>query len=265
MNPKLRLAIIEDNSIDVIVLKHLISVISSDIEICGHATTVEQAITLIETQQPDIIFSDIELLGGNAFQVFEKLREKNTPVGELIFMSGTQHYDYVIKAINFTCLAFISKPLIEKEVKYAIDKAITRHTHRSQIETLMAHHSKKNKIAIPVAHHVREIVDIDTINYLEANGQCTIFHFKNKTAITAFRILGYFKKLLADDSDFFLIHQSFLVNVDEIKSFQIKTHTVTMKNDVTLEASRRYGSKFKDYWDTFRNKMPPKGDSSGMA
>jgi two-component system, LytTR family, response regulator len=266
MSPKLKLAIIEDNSIDTIVLKHLIKVISSDIEICGHAETVEQAIALIEVQQPDIIFSDIELSNGTAFQVFEKLYEKNIPIGELVFMSGAQRFDYVVKAINFACLAFVSKPLVENDVRFALEKANARHTHRSQIETLLAHtQQKKQKIVIPVAQHVREIVDIESINYFEAKGQCTIVHFKDKTAITAFRILGHFKKLLTDDLDFFLIHQSFLVNVNEVKSFQIKTHTVKMKNSVLLEASRRHASIFKDYWDSFNKRMPPKEDSNGGA
>jgi two-component system, LytTR family, response regulator len=255
MNSPLKLIILDSNPTDVIVLRHLLKLVSPDIEICGDAQSGAQALNLIETHHPDIIFSDTTLSDGEAFQVFEKLRQTNTPIGFLVFMSSAERFDYAIKAIDYACLAFITKPLSESSVGQAVAKARIANTHHVEIETLLAQHQKKSaKMVIPVAHNGREIVDCDTINYFEANGQCTIVHFINGTHVTAFRILGYFKKLLADDAPFFLIHQSFLINVNQVKSFHLPKHKVTMKNNVSLEASRRYGLNFKDYWREFDKK-----------
>lgn len=110
---------------------------------------------------------------------------------------------------------------------------------------------KKSKLIVPTAQNTREAVDVDRISYFEAKGQFTILHLSNGVQITAFRILGYFKKLLADDNDFYQIHHSLFINAGQVKSFRGKTHEVTMMNGTVLEASRRMTSKFKTYWDEF--------------
>jgi two-component system, LytTR family, response regulator len=258
MNPKLKAIIIEDHAIDVIVICHLIKNVSPDIEICGNAANIAQAVELIELHQPDIIFMDIELSDGSAFQVIEILQRKDTPIGALIFMSATQRYDYAVKGIEYACLSFMSKPLTERAVRDAIDKVKNQHTHRFEIETLLAHHQKKsNKILLPIIRHGREIVESDAINYFEAEGQCTNVHLIDGSFITALRILGHFKKLLSTETDppFFLIHQSFLINVDQVKSFNLLKHSVIMKNDITLETSRRHGANFKNYWQEYDKKI----------
>ena len=110
---------------------------------------------------------------------------------------------------------------------------------------------KKSKLIVPTAQNTREAVDVDRISYFEAKGQFTILHLSDGVNITAFRILGYFKKLLADDKDFYQIHHSLFVNAEHVQSFRGKTHEVTMMNGAVLEASRRMTSKFKTYWDEF--------------
>jgi two-component system, LytTR family, response regulator len=252
MNLKLTLLIIEDNPIDTIIVRHLLKTVSPHVEICGEAVAVEEAVTLIETLQPNIILSDIELADGSAFEILKKLHEKKVPFGEIIFMSSTEHYDYAVKAIEYACVALIQKPLSENVLRQALEKAYNQRTNQVQIETLLAHQQEKNhKLVVPIAHNGKEFVDFETINYFEAAGQCTIVHFVDGTYLTAFRILGHFKKLLVDDRNFFLVHQSFLVNVSQVRNFHHKTHKITMKNNNSIEASRRYRSSFKDYWNGF--------------
>lgn len=255
MNVNLRLLIIEDNPIDTIIVRHLLKIVAPKIEICGEAISVIQAVSLIETLQPDIILSDVELSDGSAFEIFEQLHEKHIPFGEIIFMSSTERYDYVTKAIDYACLAYISKPLFENSLRNALEKAYNHQTQLAQSETQMTYHPKNNnKLVIPIAQNGKEIIDIETINYFEAAGQCTIIHFVDGTRLTAFRILGYFKKLLSDDKNFFLVHHSFLLNVNHVKNFYIKTHEIVMKNSSAVETSRRHGSSFNNYWRS-HNKM----------
>jgi two-component system, LytTR family, response regulator len=254
MNANLKLLIIEDNPIDTIIVRHLLKIVAADIEICGEAISVAQAVALLETHRPDIILSDIELTDGSAFEVLKKLHEKNVPFGEIIFMSSTERYDYAVKAIECACLALISKPLSESTLRNALEKAYVQRTQREQIETLLEHHQKRNnKLVIPIAQNGKEIIDSDTINYFEAAGQCTIIHFVDGSRLTAFRILGHFKKILADNRNFFLVHHSFLINVNHVRNFHIKTHQIVMKNNSSVEASRRHGSNFSDYWRNFSN------------
>jgi two-component system, LytTR family, response regulator len=258
MSASLNLLIIEDNPIDTIIVRHLLKVVAPNIEICADVTNIEQAITAIETHKPDIILSDIELADGSVFEVFKRLHEKNVHIGEIIFMSSTEYFEYAVKAIDHACLAYISKPLSENILRQALEKAQNKHTQQIQIEEIVAHAQKNSKkLIIPVAHNGKEIVESNTINYFEAMGQCTVVHLVGGAQITAFRILGYFKDLFANDHNFFLVHQSFLVNVNQVKSFQAKNRKVILKNDTIIEASRRCGSNFKNLWNVSNQNLSP--------
>jgi two-component system, LytTR family, response regulator len=253
MRIPMKLIILDPNSTDIITLRHLLKIVSPDIEICGEADNIAQAINLIDRHRPDIIFSEILLADGTAFQVFDTLRQSNIPIGSLICTTNMETYEAAITAIEYACLAFLSKKhLSQNSLSHALEKVKDRHKHHLGVESLLNQQPKKqNKIVIPVAHNGREIVDIDSINHFEAIGQCTIVHLVNGSQITAFRILGYFKKQLTPDYNFFLIHHSLLVNVEQVKSFHLVKHKVTMKNNISLEASRRQGSSFKEYWREF--------------
>jgi two-component system, LytTR family, response regulator len=249
MKTPLKLIILDSNSLDVITIRHLLKIVSPDIEICGDADNVAQAISLIDEHRPDIVFSDVQLSDGTAFQVFETLRQNNTPLGSLICTTNTETFEAVVTALEYDCVAFLSKKnLSQNSLAHALAKVHDKYKHEALLTQLP---KKQNKIAIPVAHNGREIVDINSINHFEAMGQCTLVHLVNGTQITAFRILGHFKKQLTPEYNFFLIHHSLLINVEQVKSFHLVKHKVTMKNNISLEASRRQGSSFKEYWREF--------------
>jgi two-component system, LytTR family, response regulator len=251
----MKVIIIEDNSIDTAILTHILQKISPDINICGNAKNINQAIELIENHQPDVIFSDIALKDGSAFHVFETLKQKNIPISALIFMSSSQNFENALKAIAHNCLAFMTKPLSKSIVSDALNKANIHINNPVEINILSAQHPVNRKIIVSIAHNNKIIIDKDTINYFEAKGQCTIIHLVNGTHMTAFHILGYYQKLLVDDTDFFLIHRSFLVNLKQVKNFQSKTNKITVGNNIVLTFSRRHGLLFKAYWNKLYQKF----------
>ena len=254
MSQKLKAVIIEDNPISVIILRHCLRVVNPEIEICGDANSINQAVILIETYSPDIIFLDIELKDGLSFQVADIIRQKGRHLGDLVFTSETERYEYLLKAIEYACLDFLPKPITENAVRRVIEKAQERYKHRILFEHLQEHKpQKKPKILIPIAQNSKEAVEIAKIAYFEAKGQCTIVHLSDGSYITAFRILGYFKKLLAENPDFYQIHHALLVNIAQIKCFRHKTHEITMLNGVVLEASRRLSAGFKGFWNELSN------------
>lgn len=111
--------IIEDEHV---ARKQLISYLSSidyTIEIVGHLSSIAECESWFgEHPQPDIIFSDIELLDGNIFIFLDK-HEITSPI---IF---TTAYDqYVLKAFDTIGIAYVLKPYTEEQIKKAITKCL---------------------------------------------------------------------------------------------------------------------------------------------
>lgn len=178
---------------------------------------------------------------------------------EIIFITAHQRYDYATKAIDFSCLAFLSKPIDPEILRGAIEKAKEKQTQKIQIDQLLAKlqalDERHAHIIIPTANNNKVAVPIADITHFEADEQMTKVYLQDGLNKVAFRRLGHFKKILMDEYDFFLIHNSILINIEQVKSFKSKDLTITFKNNTCVTASRRYGSDFGVYWNTFnRNK-----------
>ena len=199
--PKLKTAIIESNRTNIAILQHHLNVINPEIEICGYAEDIPQAVDLIEKQQPDIIFLDIQLKDGLSFQVADIICQKGVRLGELIFLSSVDRYEYALKAMEYACLGFILKPITENAVRRATEKATQRCMQRTLFEYIMQQKSQAiSEIAVPTEQNSKNLIDVTKITYFEAQGQRTRIHFTDCSFTTVARTLGYFKKQLANST-----------------------------------------------------------------
>lgn len=119
---------------------------------------------------------------------------------------------------------------------------------KALLARLQTRHERSRHLIIPTAHNNKISVSIADITYFEADGPTTIVHFKDKSNLIAFRILGYFKKMLLADHPFFLIHNSLLLNTEQIRAFDYAKLTINLTNGESLKTSRRLGKQFKKYW-----------------
>src|ERR1700741_4790692 len=118
----------------------------------------KDALIAVEEQQPQIVFLDIEMPKMNGFEMLEKLPEINF---EIVF---TTSYDqYAIKAIRFSALDYLLKPIDRDELQKAVQKVVNRMKYPlpQQIEILLQklNHPTApiNKIAIPTMEGLQMI------------------------------------------------------------------------------------------------------------
>jgi len=185
------------------------------LDICYSATN---ALKSIQEQRPQILFLDIEMPYMNGFEMLEKLPELNF---KLIF---TTSYDqYAIKAIRFSALDYLLKPVDKDELQKAVQKAITASDDPlpQQLEILLhkLNHPKVvvNKIAIPTIEGL-QMVPVESIIRCEADRNYTNLFLKNKGKITASRNLKDLEEMLEDYS-FVRVHHSYLVNLNEVEKY----------------------------------------------
>jgi two-component system, LytTR family, response regulator len=206
------------------------------LDICNSGATALQS---IRRQKPQILFLDIEMPHMNGFQLLEKLPEIDF---DLIF---TTSYDqYAIKAIRFSALDYLLKPIDQEELKKAVQKAVSgvKHPLPEQIEILLEklNHptiAVNKKIAIPTMEGLQMVLVENIIN-CESDRNYSVLFLKNKQKIIASRSLKEIEEMLYDYS-FVRVHHSHLVNLNEVEKY-IKGEGgyLLMSDGTTVDVSR---------------------------
>jgi two-component system LytT family response regulator len=208
------------------------------VKVVGICYSGREALQEIQEQQPQLLFLDIEMPQMNGFELLQKIPD---PEFDLIF---TTSYDqYAIKAIRFSALDYLLKPIDRDELQAAVHKVTGRnHPPLARQLELLIHKmnlpaSQINKVALPTMEGL-QMVPVDSIISCEADSNYTIVILKNKQKIVVSRTLKDIEEILEDYS-FFRIHHSYLVNINEINKYvKGEGGYVVMSDASTIDVSR---------------------------
>lgn len=191
---------------------------------CPHVNVValcsngEDAIRVIKVSNPDLVFLDVEMPRMNGFAMLEKLEQINF---HLIFVTS---YDaYALKAIRFSAIDYLLKPINRDELKAAVEKVFSRiqaplpEQLKIVLEKMQHPVSSINRIAFPTIEGL-QMLAIESIISGEADDNYTTLHLKGNKKIVVSSTLKVIEELLEDHS-FIRIHRSYLVNVKEIEKY----------------------------------------------
>ncbi|WP_024769733.1 LytR/AlgR family response regulator transcription factor [Aquimarina macrocephali] len=207
------------------------------------ANSVTEAVDKIKNYNPDVVFLDIELQSGIGFDILTQIDTINF---EVIFT--TAYEQYAIQAIKFSSLDYLLKPLSIEELKNAIEKAKKKkdqEIYKKQLETLIDNlqQPKFNKICLSTADSV-EFINVEDIIYCKANGAYTSFILKDNISLLVSKHLKEYENLLIEQQ-FMRIHNSFLINLKEVKKF-VKSDGgyIIMNNNDSINISKNKKEKF---------------------
>jgi two-component system LytT family response regulator len=211
----------------------------SNVSVEALCATIDEAITAIHSIKPDIVFLDIEMQQETGFDLLNRLHDIDF---EVIFI--TAYSEYAIKAIKFSAIDYLLKPIDIEELKVAVQRVAQkregRTSKRLQIlrDNLSTTQKDKLKIALPTAHGMI-FTGIENILYCEASSNYTVLYTADGKEYVASKTLKEYEDLLTDHN-FFRIHHSYLVNIGAIKKY-VKGDGghVVLKNDVSLDVSKR--------------------------
>lgn len=236
----LKVVIVEDEKKSRETLKAMLEEFCKDIKVLATAGSVAEAVKVLSVVSPDVVFLDIELQSGQGFDVLEQIKN---PSFEVIFTTAFEKY--AIKAIKFSSLDYLLKPIDLDELKQAVEKARNRvdtGIYREQIDTLMQNLSKESyrqeKICLATTIGM-EFIAIEDIIVCKADGSYTSFLLKNKSTLMVSKHLKEYEMLLADHH-FMRVHNSYLINLKEVKKY-IKADGgyIIMSNDSHVSLSPR--------------------------
>ena len=225
----------EDNSRDL--LLNLINRYCPDLEIIGIATSVDDAVELINSKKPDLIFLDVEINGGNGFDILNKVDTKKIGI---IFTTG--YNQFAIKAIKFSAIDYLLKPIDFEELIDAVKKykeSLNVVTDERQLVIKSMNKSDKEILSLVIPsvkgftiHNVKDIL------WLRSDGSYTTFKIK-KEQIVASKPIGHFEDILPSEQ-FYRIHNRTIINMSMIKEYlKGKGGTVVLLDGEQLEVSER--------------------------
>ncbi|MDX2430278.1 MAG: LytTR family DNA-binding domain-containing protein [Bacteroides sp.] len=236
----IKAVIIDDEPAMVEVNSRLLAEYFPDIQMAGSASSVESGIALIRKQNPDLVLLDIELKHEKGFQILQSLKPYHFKV---VFITG--HDSFAIKAIKFSALDYILKPVNESEFQQSIQNAVelieSKANSQSQADVLMdsfkrERQAKKLVLRTSDSLHVINVADI---YFCKSDNSYTTFYFRRNEEIVVSKSLKDYENLLTE-FDFFRAHQSYLVNLNHIsKVSKTDGGFIVMKNKKQVPVSSR--------------------------
>ena len=202
--------IIDDEQSARITLEAMIQKFCPGVEVCGMAGNLEEGIRLIERLQPDLIFLDIQMPGGNGFQLLEKL---NGQFPAIIF---TTAYDqYALKALKLGALDYLLKPIDLLELQEAIEKVAPKSLENEEADSFTNWDGQPQGKLVVSTLEGYYILKFPDIVRLEADRNYTNIHVLDGQKLVSSRTLGFFEERLPKGM-FFRTHKSHIVNLNEI-------------------------------------------------
>ena len=210
--------IVDDEPYSCESLATLIERYCPDVKLLDICYSGADALKAIQEQVPTLLFLDIEMPGMNGFEMLQQLPSINFSI---IF---TTSYDqYAIKAIRFSALDYLLKPVDREDLQTAVRTATesARHSLPQQIEILLQKLKQPtiaiNKIAIPTMEGL-QMLFVENVISCSSDSNYTVLQLKNKQKITASRTLKEIEEMLEDYS-FLRVHHSYLVNLNEVEKY----------------------------------------------
>lgn len=204
-----------------------------EIEIIGKYTNWKQALSGIRSQNADILFLDISMPEKTGFDLLELVPNLTA---EVIFV--TAHTEFAMEAFNFDVCGYVLKPISDKALLKAVDRAIARTLLKRRAAG--NNESKDVKIGIPDDGGIRYI-NVGEIIYCESQNRYTKVVTTGEEITSSYN-LGRYQETLTQDF-FYQIHRSFIINLNHVSRYDTSGFAV-MSNGMEIPVSKTHRDVF---------------------
>lgn len=214
----IRILLVDDELDALDLMEGLLSNIAG-VEVVGKASTRFDALSLMLTQRPDVIFQDIQMRGENGLDLVDEYR-KHAFSGKIVFV--TAHVQYAVDAIKMSAFDYLLKPVDLDELRTLVLRLLADFTQADQTSL---YHTKKLKIPTRTGYI---LILQEEIAYCEADGNYTKITKSDSEQVTTSIHLGKLEEDL-DKQQLFRISRSVIMNVNYLVSVNKGKQECTLK------------------------------------
>ena len=190
-----------------------------EVQVMAVCASPEEGIDAIKSLVPDLVFLDVQMPRLSGFDVLQQTSPLSSAV---IFVSA---YDkYAIKAIRFSALDYLLKPVDIDELIHAVrkvanqmDALATQHYYQSVLNNIQHHSGAILRLAVPSGEGI-DLFNTEEIILCQAEGRYTTVHLINGRKKLISKTLKDFENILSE-SGFFRVHHSYLINLKHVQKY----------------------------------------------
>lgn len=225
--------LVEDEANSREILRNYLAKYCQEVKLLGEASNIDEGLELIKKKEPDMVFLDVEMPFGNAFDLLDKLPDRTF---ETVFVTAYNHY--AMDALNSHAAYYLMKPINIDELIKAVDyvKEIKEKENALDGQVLNAGPIKaEGKITLPQQDGF-QVLEVGDIYFCKADDNYTEIYLEHKKILVS-KTLKYFEDALSSYA-FARIHKSYLVNVAEVVKYKKgKGGSVVLSNGKELSVS----------------------------
>lgn len=241
---KIRAVLVEDEAAAMAALSNYIKKFCPQVEITGTAQNSKEAVQVLHELKPQLVFLDVEMPFGNAFDVLEACGDLQF---ETIFV--TAFSEYSLKALNQSAAYYLLKPVSIEELILAVNKVQQQLQQKQMInrnhiivENSREGRPEKQQIILPTLDGF-DVVKMEAIVRLKGNGNFTDVYLTDGSKKMVCRFLKHFTEILPHP--FIRIHKSHVINIHFVKSYHKGAGGyVTLNDGAEVEVSAAYKEEF---------------------
>ena len=245
---KIRSVIIEDEVSAKEALSSYLAKYCPQIEVIAEARDAKQAVQVLHDTNPQLVFLDVELPFGNAFDILDACKDLYF---ETIFV--TAFSEYSLQALNQSAAYYLLKPLSIEELIKAVNK-VQQHVinkeisdrNRVVVENFREQNPERRQVILPTLEGF-EVIRMEEIVRLQGNGNFTDIFLTDGSKKMACRFLKHYAEILP--YPFLRVHKSHIININFVKSYHKGLGGYVVLNDKTeIDISPNYKENFMKYF-----------------
>lgn len=237
---KITSVIVEDEAAAMAALQNYLGKFCPQVEVTGAAQNSREAIALLHELRPQLVFLDVEMPFGNAFDVLEGCQDLQF---ETIFV--TAFSEYSLKALNQSAAYYLLKPVSIEELILAVNKVQQQlqqkhwlNRNRIIMENARENNPAMQQVILPTLDGF-DVVKMNEIVRLKGNGNFTDVYLTNGSKKMVCRFLKHFSEMLPHP--FVRVHKSHIINIHYVQSYHKGAGGYVNLNDGTeVEVSPAY-------------------------
>lgn len=241
----LKAILVEDEANSREILRNYLEKYCPQVVLVGQAASIKDALEIIENNDLDLVFLDIEMPFGNAFDLLEKVPDRNF---ETVFVTAYNHY--AKDALNSHAAYYLMKPINIDELIKAVAYVLEVKEKENALQEKVLNSNTRGiegKLTLPQLDGF-QVLNITDILYCKADDNYTEIYLENKKILVS-KTLKYFEDALSD-FPFARIHKSYLVNVNEVVKYRKgKGGSVIISNGKELLVSASKKKDFLSFYD----------------
>ncbi|WP_299097553.1 LytR/AlgR family response regulator transcription factor [Winogradskyella sp.] len=220
-------------------LLNLLELIETDVRVVGECESVKEAVIVANACKPELIFLDINLTDGDAFEFLEQTKHLEFKV---IFI--TAYEEFALKALKMGAVDYLLKPVDVEELKIALDKVkqLTVTEQKQKISVAKKVWQNQDDKLILSLQDSFQVVDLNELMYCESDKGYTTFYCNDGKKHLVSKTLKEFEERLTN-ANFTRPHQSFMVNLKFIDKYD-KSGVIHLKNGKKIPVSSRKKEQF---------------------